>query len=127
MRLVCLRLALALMPARVAHHAGAAGVVWHAVVVLAMQVTVDPQVGVFQQVVIGIAKARGAGLPTVAGVGAAQARCKVGNDDGLVPLAAGTSQLLLKPRATLQRFVSHGGGVERRAVAAIWLPLPKST
>ena len=76
----------------------------------------DPQVGVLQQVVVGVAEAGGAILRAVARIGAAQAGREMRHHDGLVPISAWLPQLGLQPCPARQRFESHTGRVEWDAV-----------
>ena len=69
----------------------------HAVVVAAVQVAVQPEVGARNQVVVGVAEARRAAALAVARVGAAQARREVSDGDGPLPVAAADASA--RPRA----------------------------
>ena len=89
----------------------------HAVVVPAVQVAVNPQIGVRQQIVIGVAKTGRARLFAVARIGAAKAWSKVGNRYGVVPVAPGQGQFSGQPGPARQLLGAHADGVERHAVA----------
>src|SRR5439155_11363122 len=88
----------------------------YAVVVAAVHMAVDPQIGAWQQIVVGVAKTRGAGLVAEARIAAAQARPVVGDDDGRVPAVVGARKLGGEPGAASQRLFANAAGVERQAV-----------
>lgn len=118
LRLVTRRLALAAMTAGIAQDAGAAARrMADAVVVAAMQVTVDPEVHAGHQRLVVVAKAGRAWLLAVARVGTLQAGREVGDDDGGVGrLRRCTRQGLLEPGPVLEAEAADGVGIEGLAV-----------
>jgi hypothetical protein len=92
------------------HAAGAPTGALDQVVVPAVQVAVQPEVGQRQQVVVGIAEAGRAGLLAEARVGAAQAGREVRHHHGGVPVAAARQlQTASSHCAAGQPLVAHGG------------------
>ena len=103
----------------VAHHAhGPAPGALHAVVVAAMQVAVEPEIGPLDEVVVGIAEAGGAGLPAVTRIGAAQARTEVSDHHRLIPTALWRRrECRLQPGPAGQGLLAHGRGVKGLTVS----------
>src|SRR5262249_59547555 len=91
--------ALARQAARLANAPRAARGVLVPVVVPAVQVAVQPDVGQRQQVIVRIAEARGARLRAEAWVGAAQAGREVGDHQCRVNIRARRAQVVLEPGA----------------------------
>ncbi len=90
--IVAMGLALAGMAACIADHARLAMRMGHAVVMAAVQVPMQPEVGQGQQLVIGVAKARRAGLLAIARVATQQAGPVMG--DGHRGMPAGLRHLI---------------------------------
>src|SRR5688500_7512949 len=93
-----------------ADDAGAPGRMRHLIVVPAVQMAMQPEVGQRQQRVVGIAEARGAGLRAITRIGTAKTRSEVRHRHRRVPCAVrGPCELGGEPGAAGERFFAHRG------------------